>query len=53
MHRHIHAIFKRLWISLELIQVLVPQRVVGMDLGNAAAVPLAFQGVFTSTDVPQ
>lgn len=44
---------KRLWISLEMVQILVAQRVVRVDLGNAAAVSLAFQGIFTSTDVPQ
>lgn len=44
---------QRLQIGLKLIQVLVPQRVVGMDLSNATAVPLALQGVLTSTDVSQ
>lgn len=44
---------KGLWIGLKMIQVLMPQRVVGVDLGNATAMPLAFQGVFTSTDVSQ
>lgn len=44
---------KRLWTGLKLIQVSVAERVVGVDLSDAAAVPLAFQGVLTSTDVPQ
>lgn len=31
----------------------MPQRVVGVDLGDAATVSLTFQGVLTSADVSQ
>ena len=39
--------------GLQGVQVLVTQGVVRVDLGNATAVSLAFQGVLPRTDVPQ
>ena len=39
--------------GLQGVEVLVTQGVVRVDLGDATAVPLAFQGVLPRTDVPQ
>lgn len=42
-----------MWVGLKMVQVFVAQRMMGVDLRNATAVPLTFQRVFTNTDVPQ